>query len=345
MKILIIKLSSLGDVIHTLPVISAIKRFNPDAQITWLVNLAYVPLIRCVKGVDEVIPFDRETWRESWKNPKRLFLNFKNLASLIQQLRRNLFDLVLDLQCLFRSGFFSWTSASGQRWGLDNAREFSRLFYTRMIPVKKKHFHAVDQNMEMVKALFPGKSSYPVSFEWNFSDGIRQSVSRKLEKKGLQGDFCILAPEARWATKQWPYFLELAKLIVEKTRYGVVLIGSKHILIPSGQKKIVSLSGETSLCELAELISRSRFLVSNDSGPMHLAVAAAVPVIALMGPTRPDKTGPYRNAHVVQKKEMPCVPCLKRTCSFKKDPVPCLASITPEEVMKEISYLRVEDSM
>jgi lipopolysaccharide heptosyltransferase I len=337
MKILIIKLSSLGDVIHGMPVVSSIKRLDPHAEITWLVNETYVPLTKCIKGVDKVVSFDRAAWHNAWKHPKQWAGNIIKLFSVIQELREQSFDLVLDLQCLFRSGFFSWVCKAPQRWGFDNAREFSYLFYTRSIPVREKNLHAVDQNMEMVKTLFPGQSGYPVSFEWTFPETTQNSITQKLIENGIKNNYCILAPGARWVTKQWPYFFKLAEQIEENTSLWVVVIGSE--IEWKGEKSLkrtVSLAGKTTLPELAELLSRARFLVSNDSGPLHLAVAVNTPVLTLMGPTRPEKTGPYRKASIIQKKDIPCVPCLKRECSLIKNRGLCLSSISPEEVFAVI---------
>jgi heptosyltransferase I len=331
MKILIIKPSSLGDIILAIPVVSALKQSYPDAYISWLVNSSFRELITLVHGVDEIIDFDRG----GWKNIYLLFNNLKKLFELSKKIRKKKFDIIFDLQGLFRSGYFSWISGARRRIGFDNAREFASFFYTETVPVKGKKIHAVDANMKMVE-YFTGMDGKSAPAEINF--GL--SVPERLPEKLINSEYCVFCPSTRWQSKKWPqdYYLKLAEIINSKG-LKVVITGdmSDAVFWEKHQHDgIISLCGKTSLTSLAGVIAKAEYVVTNDSGPMHLAVALGRKVYAIMGPTDPGKTGPYRNAEIITA-NLECSPCFKRQCPRTDIPLECLITISPEEVIKRIS--------
>ncbi len=354
MNLLLIKPSSLGDVLHGIPAAQAIKKLKPDCKLTWLVNAAFEPLLRLVPGVDEVLIFDRG----GWKNPGDFFQNLKKLRDLVGELRARKFDAVLDLQGLFRSGFLAWATGAPRRMGLSNAREGSSLFYTDLADTLGKA-HAVDKNMAAVKALFPNEPLPEARFELKTPQAIHDKVSAILRNLNVREPFCLLAPGARWISKKWPahHFWELAKNILSARGTDVVLIGDNadekewEQRLKEAPPGIFSLLGKTSLLELTEVIRRAEFLLCNDSGPMHLAVAVGTKAFVLMGPTDPAKTGPYHfpnrvaaapgsgatgaNAEVIRL-GLPCSPCLQRLCPRTDNKDECLKMISPEDVLKKL---------
>ena len=151
MRLLIIKLSSLGDVVHAVPVVHALRKASPDIHISWLVSKPFSPLVSMIPGVDHIYTFDREAFR----NVSQLGTNIKKLLALVKELRSEHFDAVLDLQGLLRSGLFAYFSKAPVRIGLDHAREGAHFFYTHTVEVKDKNLHAVDQNLSVLPCLIP----------------------------------------------------------------------------------------------------------------------------------------------------------------------------------------------
>lgn len=337
MKLLLIKPSSMGDVIHAMPVIHAIKSVAPKTEITWLVNSSFADLVKCVRGVDKIIEFRRDLWKQKLK----FWENLKNLLQLSKKLRKEKFDVVLDLQGLLRSAYFGWITGAKRRIGFENAREGSALFYTEKVPNGDKILHAIDANMKAFKCLFPEALPAPVSFNIDIPDSIFENV--RASNPLLKTSFCILSPGARWESKKWPenYYKKLARMITEKSSLQVIVTGDKIDEKEWGQfasesdGKIISFCGKTSIRELAALISRSEFMVCNDSGPMHLGTAFGKFVFVLMGSTNPAKTGPYRGACVINL-NLACSPCYRRECPRTDNFLECLRSISPEDVLTSI---------
>lgn len=338
LKILIIKPSSLGDVIHAMPVVSAIRTLAPSSEIHWLVNASLSGLVEMTEGVSRIYPFERQLW----KNKQKITMNIRKLYQLAKALRREKYDVVLDLQGLFRSGFLSWLTGVRRRIGFDNAREGAVFFYSEKIPVKGKALHALDANLESLKNLFPGKMLPPVSFKMKFPPSVLAAIKEKgFDVLLSKGSYCVFSPQARWTSKTWPreHYLHLAVKMTDASRLKIIITGNGEDkdfwekASASHPDRIISLMDKTTLPELAWIISGCEFMVCNDSGPMHLAGAFHKKVIALMGPTKPEKTGPYWNACILRE-PVSCSPCLKRECPKGEKGMECMRHITPEKVFR-----------
>ncbi len=338
MKILIIKPSSLGDIINTSPLVSDIKRLFPDSHITWLVNSNLSSLISIIEGVDDIIIFNRSMW----KKRKSFFSFISEVSVFIKSLRKTEFDVVLDVQGLFRSSLFSLLSRSQIKAGFDNAREFASFAYNKIIKVKNKKLHAVEQNRFILKALSDNIDDQ-VKFQFAVTNDIKLKVDEILKTKGIRADFCIFAPDARWGSKKWPlnYFIELSKLLIDSLQLDVVIVGDTLTQRDWQNAQIDNrchlLAGLTNLPELVDLMSRASFSVTNDSGPMHIAVAVNTFVFALIGPTSPEKTGPYRNSYIIES-DISCSPCFKKICPItdESNPGKCMQEITVDNVFSKI---------
>lgn len=338
MKILIIKPSSLGDIVHAIPLVSDLKKHYPDAHISWLVNESFKEIILSIPEVEKVITFDRN----NWKNIFSIFSNIKKMIFLISQLKNEHFDVVFDLQGLFRSGFFSWVTRSQKRFGFASAREFSPLFYTHKINVPDD-MHAVEKNRKMIQILNPDISPDPAHFSITIPETVQTSLEKKLQEKQIQTPYCLFAPSARWESKKWPadHFVELAELIHEHMHINVVFSGSPFeknewvSRVNNLSPHIISLVGETSLLELCALIKNADFVVANDSGAGHLAIMMNTYVFSITGPTNPEKTGPCQKATVI-KANLSCSPCYKRICPDKYHLSECLTKISPHNLLTVI---------
>lgn len=307
MRILIIKPSSLGDVVHALPTVNLIRKRFPDAHISWLINNALTSLLSHCPIINEVISFPRH--------------QYAKLPALMGRLRQSRFDVVIDLQGLLRSGLMTWLTRAPRRIGLSDAREGARFFYNEIIDVPSAH--AVDRYLHAARHL--GCDPTPIEFPLG--------VSAQIKSEGL----IAVNPSARWPTKLWGAD-KFAELVRRLPRERVVLTGSRAEQEKVGQiaQGSRNLAGQTDLFQLAELYRRCAVVITNDSGPMHVAAAVGTPVVAIFGPTDPALTGPYGKQHVVLRAGIPCSPCLNDHCTHTPR-MECMTLVTVEQVLAAAS--------
>jgi lipopolysaccharide heptosyltransferase I len=325
-EILVIKPSSLGDIIHALPAIGSIRKRFAQARISWLVKPEWADLLKDHPFIDEVIssPF-------SWGS----------LPELIRSVRRRPFDLVIDLQGLFRSAFLGFLTTASFRIGFSEGREGAPWFYTDRVTVPEEIPHAVDRYRTVAKAL--GASLQEVNFGVTSSSDSIISVNRLLKEVGLSESdpYAVIHPTARWESKKWPgeSFAKLGDWLVEEKKMPLLFIGSQgereevDRVLSTMRRAATNVAGKTTLLESAELIKRAQFLICNDSGPMHLAAAVGTPVFALFGPTDPGKVGPYGAGHSVIQKEIDCLGCVRSRCVRQNQ---CMKAISIEEVQQTL---------
>lgn len=330
MKVLIIKLSSIGDVIHTLPSLSALRKgLGKKARIDWLVEEAASGILKNNQLIDNVIIAKR-----GWK--KHLRDNLKTANYLAGQH----YDMALDFQGLLKSGIWVYLSKAKRRVGFSNSRELSHIFLNEKLPPFDIEKHAVDRYLTLAR--HAGGLVEGADFSLNIPRASKDSGQKILQKNGVPkgSRFVVLIARARWETKLWDdrKFAELAKKVSENTGLIPVFVGSEgdrgaleKIKADSGAKAI-NLAGLTNLDELAAVLKLSSLVVTVDSGPMHLAAAAGAKIVALFGPTAPWRTGPYGSGHTIIRKGLKCSPCFKKKCS----PVKCMDEITVDEVLAAV---------
>jgi len=342
LKILILKPSSLGDVIQALPVLRLLKRHFPAGEIFWWLDSALAPLLEGDPDLAGVVRFERQRWARPQHWPEML--------RSVRWLRAQNFDLVIDLQCLLRSGAFAWLSRGKFLVGLDEIREGARGFYDLAVRRKNFHTHAVDWYLAVLPPL-----GVPVHKNFTWLPGrpaIAAEVKRKWFGENPQSairhpQLILLQPGARWENKRWPaaYFSELVRRLAEKfpgTRFAILGSGEDQplgeIISRAAPERCLNLCGATSLTEMIEWLRLGDLLVTNDTGPMHAAAALGRPVVALFGPTEPRRTGPYGQLENVLRLDLPCSPCLKSTCYFEK-PEECLRALPPALVFERVQKL------
>jgi lipopolysaccharide heptosyltransferase I len=332
-RLLLIKPSSLGDIVHAMPTLAALRARFPDAEVTWLVKRQWAPLVEVIGGVEHVCAV--ESGLRGW-------------LSRVSGLRAARFDLVIDLQGLFRSGAMAWLTGCGRRVGFANAREGSPIFYTRRVEVPAAPRHAVDRYLLVAEALGATRPAEP-RFEFIDRPEDRQSVETLLRRAGVAASLPWIAMNvsARWETKRWPpeHFAEVADRLSQAHGLPIVFIGGpaerpESLAVTALMRmKAVDLTGQTPVGLLPSLLRRAALLVTNDSGPMHIAAAVGTPVVALFGPTDPLRTGPYGKGHVVLSHAVECRPCFRRDCSHAVR-LECLTAIRPEQVVRAIEQQR-----
>lgn len=331
-RILLIKPSSLGDIVHTLPVVSALKMRWPEAHLTWCVKRQWAEFVERIEGVDRVWPVDGTLL--GWMRAGR-------------QLRAEQFDLAMDLQGLFRSGVLAGLSGAPVRIGFANGREGSPWFYTRRVPVPSLEVHAVDRYLSVVEALGAPVSGAP-RFIFKLLAEDRQLVKELFQRKGLslERPWVAMNVSARWTTKRWPLssFASVIDQLYAEHHAPVVVIGSAeerqyvHELRSLSKSAFIDLSGDVPLRCLPALLSTATVMITNDSGPMHIAAACGVPVVAMFGPTSAVRTGPYGLDHQVLGGDVPCRPCFSRDCRHTPQ-LECLTRITPSRVVEAVRPL------
>ena len=332
MKIIVIKPSSLGDVIHALPFLKAVKDSFPDAQIDWVIS-------RNLKGILEDNPLIHELIilnKDSWKSIRNIPQTVSELTALNKKLKSKRYDIVVDLQGLLRSGLIAFSTPTTLKVGFADAREGSKYFYDKKISVNGR-IHAVDKCIAAAVAI--GAESAKAQFPLHVAPESRKKIRKLL---GDIKDYIVIVPSARWVTKRWP--ADNFAALISKIPIPCVISGSRsdreisqNIIDSLPDKKATDLCGKTDLKELTALIAGAKAIVTNDSGPMHIAAALEKPTIALFGPTDPVKTGPYgwqtNNNLKVISAELPCSPCRrKKGC---RDFI-CMSRICVDEVFEAL---------
>lgn len=346
-KILFVRLSSLGDLILTLPTLKAIKDRYPHAYIAWLVQEAFQDVLSGNPYLDEIIPVDLLSVTDKYATPTTWLRAggrlFRNLTKAFRIFRERKFDVVLEFQALFKSAIFASLNRGAERYGFKNGRELSRLFYNRPIFVRDKTHHAVENYLQFARhfGCSPQKAEFLISIPPEDEDYIDNLLLREGIKPE---DFVVfVSATARWHSKFWDQGA-FARLCDELARrYGAKLVFSG---LPSErdylqgittlmQEDALILAGRTTIKQFLALMKRSRLYVGVDSGSMHAAAAFGVPVVALFGPSNPRWIGPYGQEQGIVTVDLPCAPCNKRECSDRS----CMLSITPEMVLEKVREL------
>ena len=279
-RILVIKPSSLGDIVHGLQVVASIKEQVSGVHVTWVVREIFAPLVSACTAVDEVIVFERRQ-------------GLRGLRAVMSELRTRTFDVVLDLQGLLRSGLMTWSAYAPRKLGRSDSREGAGFFYGERAPLPAggRHSHAVEILLQFAP-LLGGRAELgsPLTFrpatgftgEDFFSGGGPAPV--------------VLFPESRRPEKCWPGFTALTGLMLQADP-AVRIVWSGSERLPDGDAfsadRFLNLTGRTALDLMPQIIGRAGAVIANDSGPMHLAAALGKRTLAIFGPTAPERFGPY----------------------------------------------------
>jgi lipopolysaccharide heptosyltransferase II len=331
-RILILKPSSLGDVVQALPVLRMLKRWQPASEIYWWIDADLQPLLDHDPDLTGVIPFARRRWA----SPR----HWGELLASVQRMRALRCDWVIDLQSLARSGAFAWLADGALTIGLDDSREGAPGFFDYCVARPSALTHAVDWYLAVLDHL-------GVPRRWDFEWLPPQpAAAQAVQQTWHPGEWrwIVLQPGARWPNKRWPveHFGELVRRVAAADpAVRFVILGSREdtplgeTIAAAAPTRCLNLAGQTSLPEMVEWIRLCAAMVTNDTGPMHVAAALGKPLVALFGPTEPRRTGPYRRLDSVLQHPLPCAPCLADRCRLEQ-PIECLRAITPERVERRL---------
>lgn len=329
-RVCIIKPSALGDVVNALPSLAALRARWPEATIAWVVNRSLRGLLDGNPAIDEIIPYDRARARLS-------FGGCAILARSLAELRRREFDLAIDLQGLLRSGLMTAATGAKVRVGLADFREGSTWFYTHRIPPPPPDSHAVDRLLRVAEA-FGADISSP-RHVIPFAETDRQWARSMLA--GVARPRLALNLGARWPTKRWPpeHFAEVARRARRERGAGLVATGAPEdapavaaLVARIDPHPILNLCGQTTLPQLAALASESDVVLSNDTGPLHLAAAVGARVVGVYTCTSPKLNGPYGPRALAVATGVWCQASYVKTC----DRLECMSELTPDRVWTAI---------
>jgi len=312
-RVLIVKLSSLGDLFHALPAVHNLQR-GLGAEVHWVAHWEYADLVRCFTDVSRVIPF-----------PRRSFLF--GAWSFFRELRRVRYEYLVDLQGLLKSALVLWLARGRRRIGPSFHREGTRVLYPEVAGRRRRGRHAVEENLDVIRCLRLERvpPAFPVVFP-------RRAVAAPRPRVAL-------IPFSRWPSKNWPveHFVRLGAQLAAARAAVFILGGPADVRACAELAAAIgpgaeSAAGGLTLVETGGLIQAMDLVIANDSGPVHMAVAVGTPTLALFGPTDPARTGPYGPGHRVLQSHVPCQPCFSRNCRLKGSGVPCLAQLPPDTV-------------
>lgn len=334
-NILIVKLSSIGDVIHALPVSYVIKETYPDVHLTWVVEPPAYDIVAMDACVDEIIVFHKKDFRS-------LGGFLKHIGPFRQKIQERTYDAVLDLQGLFKSAAIAFLAKAPKhmKFGMWNMREGSQLVSQ---PVRGAHVHGhvIERYLDTARAI--GCKVKEVRLPLVVPAREQDLTHRIVSQAGadMRNPYVVLVIGASWPTKCWPdkHFAALGDWLY-KQRIIPILVGSgpvesqkaasiaKQMEIPP-----INLVGSLNFKQLAYLFQQSAAVVGGDTGPTHLAVGLQAPVIMMMGPTFPRRTGPYGQMDKLLVADRSCKECMKRACPLGHD---CLDIITPAQVEEKL---------
>jgi heptosyltransferase I len=296
-RILLVRLSAIGDVIHTLPLVCAIRKRFPSVWLTWVVEEKAAAVLEGHAAINEVIVLPR-----GWlKSPGRVW-------RLRRKLRQAKFDLAIDAQGLTKSAAAAWLSGAPRRIGFGDpwGRELSRWLNTELVDTTKPH--AVERHLELLRPL--GIESPAVKFDIPESEASRLAAEEIIRNHGAEGGFALIAPGAGWPSKLWPAsrFAQVAAYLGRQWNLPTLVI-SGNAQERSWAEQIATESmgrakpaPSMSLAVLAAVAKRARLFVGSDTGPLHLAAAVGTPCVGLYGPWSAEKHGPYGSQHVCVQK-------------------------------------------
>jgi lipopolysaccharide heptosyltransferase II len=325
-RVCLIKPSALGDIVNALPVLSALRERWPNAHLAWVVNQGLRGLLDGHPDLDLVIPFDRAGARLRG-------LGARNFWRFLRDLRRRRFDLVIDLQGLLRSGIMTAATGAPIRVGRADAREGARRFYTHRVPPPSPGAHAVECLLPIARA-FGAEINVP-RFVLPINNDDRRWARDTLAV--VPRPRLVLNMGAKWPTKRWPpaHFAEIARRAASTFGAGLITVGAPedrpivdafHAYLDN--HPVLDLCAQTTLPRLAAVAVESDLMLSNDTGPLHLAAAAGARVVGIYTCTSPELNGPYSPTAVVVRTGIWCSASYLSRCNR----LDCMSELTPGRV-------------
>ena len=347
-KILIIRLSALGDSIHTLPLANALRKTYPDIQLDWIVEDKAEKFIVNNPLLDNVYVLERKKWKKSG-----VLTAFKAFFEIIKKIQNERYDIVIDTQQLFKSSVIMGLSKGKRKISLDDGREFSFLFANEIIKTNRKQFdinrHVVKRNLEIAQYL-GCKDMKPEFVLPDLSSEYSQNIIDIINNLDKTKKTIVIAPATTWENKHWSVQGWIELINEFKKECNIIITASEkektltsQILSKISDGNITDLSGMTSLADLVYIFKHSNLVISPDSGSAHIAWAAAQPsIITLFFATSAKRTAPFGGKYYSISAKSACSPCMKKHCTQKTLKNNCINDIKPEEIINIVKKVLQE---
>jgi lipopolysaccharide heptosyltransferase I len=337
-SICILRLSSIGDIIHTLPVAHLLKERFPAARLTWVAEKGMSALLNHHPAVDQLLLVDTKKWR------KRIFspVVWRELFSFFRYVRMQGFDLALDFQGAFKSAILARFSGAARRIGMarsDRKERWSSIFLNEFSRATTEKKHIIEKNLALLESVGIQSDSLPLQFHIHPEEEAVEYVEQELRKLEVE-HFVLINPGGGWITKLWDEdkFAQLIDLIYNDLHIPSLILwgpGERHLADKIMRKCITPamVSFSTNLSELIALVGKSRLMVSGDSGPLHVASALGIPVVGLYGPTDPVRNGPWNPHDSACTIRYQCSPCNQQVCPIG---IQCMKKLEVPQVLDSV---------
>lgn len=337
-RLLIVRLGSMGDIIHTLPAVAALRAALPEASLGWIVEERWAELLCTLRSprsgprsparplVDRVHTVNTKLWRSSLFSTQ----TWERVAAGLSELRAPKYQVAVDFQGALRSALLARWSGASTVYGFRQPREnVASMFYARQVIARGAHI--VEQNLSLAEAVAHRPLEVP-KIDFPRDEAAEKHCAERLQREGFQ-DFFLLNPGAGWGSKQWPAerYGEVAKHLAEDGLRSLINFGPGEEHLAHAVESASSGAAKSMACSLTELIAitrRARLFIGGDTGPMHLAAALGVPVVAIFGPTNPARNGPFGTRSVVLRS-----PSSPTTHARRTQPDPGLLEISSDQVL------------
>jgi len=345
-RILIVRLSAHGDLIHTLPLLSALKKQNPNLHVGWLVESSAAPLLENHPLLEHIHVSHRTQWLCLAKNPLNWPQIFREILALLAELRQANYEISLDVQGLLKSAIWPFLAGIPKRYGFHKTREFGDWFYTHKLTyhdLGQPNIPVVERFLDFARAL-NGSVEAPEFVVPPVSEAARQHIDSLFAETDANLPLIVIAPFTRWESKHWlsehwiQVLDELSRWPVQVAILGAPgdTLDTAHLLkqLPDQNtaKRIHNLVGKTTWPDLYALFEQTRLLIGLDSAPLHIANAVGIPdIIGIYGPTASGRTGPIGRQHTTLTTALHCQPCHKAKCPLNTQE--CMRQITPVAVL------------
>jgi len=345
-KVLILRLSALGDTIHTLPVAYAIKKSYPDCKIGWVVEDKAKLFIENNPLIDHcyIIP------KKQWKKRGLSIQNIKEFKEIIDKINKENYDIVLDTQQLFKSSCLLPFLNIKRKISLTGGREFYWIFNNEFAKATHElfdpNYHVVHRNLELAKYIGADTSEVKMMLK-DATQEIKEKINNLLKNIDNNKKTIVISPATTWDNKHWKesHWSEVVNELKEKV--NIIFTGMEsdkklidRILEQTECKNSIILAGKTNLEELAEVFRRADVVISPDSGSAHIAWATQKPaIITLFSATAEKRSAPFGDNCYVLAPNLDCRPCLRRKCKLKKDKNKCCNLVKPEELINLINNI------
>jgi heptosyltransferase I len=336
-KLLIVRLGSMGDIVHTLPAVTALRRAFPEASMGWVVEERWAELLCTLPEprsgprsrrrplVDRLHTVNTKTWRKSLLSAQ----TWEQIAAGLSELRAQRYEVAVDFQGAARSALLARWSEAPVTYGAAQPREnVASMFYSRQVMVRGSHI--VEQNLSLAEAIACRSLEMP-TIEFPRDPDVEEKCEER--QRDNVGRFALLNPGAGWGAKQWPAerYGQVARRLAEDGVNSLINFGPGEEPLVQAVESASEGAAQRITCSLTELIAltrRARLFIGGDTGPMHLAAALGIPVVAIFGPTDPARNGPFRTRSIVLRS-----PDSPTTHSRRARPDPGILEISADEVV------------